>query len=47
MSLGQRHVWKGTGSKRRIVVHKDEFMYIPVLQTLQNMLRSDEVMAEV
>lgn len=35
VTLGERHVWKGTGAKRKCVVKKEELVYIPLLKTLQ------------
>ena len=47
MTLGERRVWKGSGAKRRIVVKNDEMMYIPVLDTLQSLLRCESIYTEV
>ena len=46
-SLGERRVWKGCGAKRRCVVKEDEVFYVPVLETLQNLIKNDAVFAEV
>ena len=40
-------MWKGTGSKRRCKSIRDEVMYVPVLETLQNMLKNQTVISEV
>ena len=40
-------VWKGTGSKRRCVIRKDEMMYIQLLDSLQSLLRNEVVLTEV
>ena len=45
--LGERHVWKGRGIKRRCVVKKDYAYYIPVLETLQVLLKNEAILAEV
>ena len=47
MSLGKERVWKGSGSKRRCVDRENEVMYIPILETLQSLLLSDSILAEV
>ncbi len=47
MKLGEQHVWKGTGSKRRCVVQENTFVYIPVLKTLETLLQNDSILAEV
>lgn len=45
--LGERREWKGSGAKRRIVLKKDEMMYVPILHTLQSLLNHDSVYSEV
>ena len=45
--LGERHVWKGSGDKRRCVTKADHFMYVPVLKTLESLLKNDAVLSEV
>ena len=40
-------MWKGFGSKRRCKSIRDEVMYVPVLETLQNMLKNQTVISEV
>ena len=45
--LGERRVWKGRGLKRRCVVKKDSLVYIPLLSTLQSLLRNNAILAEV
>ena len=45
--LGSCSVWKGSGTKRRCVVEDDGFMYVPLLQSLQALLRNDAVLTEV
>ena len=47
MPLGQRRVWKGTGTKRRCVSKEDHMMYVPILETLQSLLRNKIVVSEV
>ena len=39
--------WKGAGKKRKLVMKKDEMMYIPLLKTLKNMLECKCTVAEV
>ena len=45
--LGERRVWKESGLKRRCVVKKDSLVYIPLLSTLQSLLRNNAILAEV
>ena len=45
--LGERRVWKGKGHKRRCVNKEDQAMYVPILKTLQNLLRNEAIYAEV
>ena len=45
--LGERRVWKGRGIKRRCIVKRDCAYYIPVLETLQVLLRNEAIIAEV
>ena len=45
--LGEHRVWKGRGPKRRCVVKQDRLVYIPLLNTLQSMLRNKAILAEV
>jgi len=45
--LGEQRVWKGRGLKRRCVVKKDSLVYIPLLNTLQSLLRNKAILAEV
>lgn len=45
--LGETYVWKGKGSKRRCVVNKDHAMYVPVLKTLQTLMKNEAIYAEV
>ena len=40
-------MWKGSGAKRRYVSKNDEMMYVPLLDTLQNILKSDDMISEV
>ena len=47
IELGERHVWKGSGSSRKLVTKHDTFIYIPVLQTLQTLLNNKAIMSEV
>lgn len=45
--LGEKRVWKGKGNKRRYVVKKDHAMYVPVLKTLQTLMKNEAIYAEV
>ena len=47
MLLGERHVWKGSGIKRRCITKEDNVFYIPVLETLQSLLNNETVLLEV
>lgn len=47
MCLGERRVWKGKGAKRKCVLTEDHFIYIPILETIQCLLRKDTVISEV
>ena len=47
ITLGERRVWKGVGSKRRCVVKTDDAFYVPVLKTLENMLNNETILGEV
>lgn len=47
MILGERHVWKGRGIKQKCVVKKDYAYYIPILETLQVLLKNEAIHAEV
>ena len=45
--LGSSRKAKGIGAKRQLVEKEDSFMYVPVLKTLEVLLNSDVVLAEV
>jgi len=45
--LGERRVWKGRGTKRMCVSKEDHVFYIPVLETLQSLLRNEAILSEV
>lgn len=45
--LGERHVWKGVGSKRRYKLKTDMAIYIPVLLTLECLLNNEAILSEV
>ena len=45
--LGERRVWKGKGTKRKCVLKEDHFIYIPILETIQSLLRKDTILSEV
>ena len=47
ISLGERNVWKGRGSSRKLVVKKDEMYYVPLLKTLESLLQNETIIAEV
>lgn len=47
MGLGQRRCWRGVEPKRKCVMKSDEMMYIPVLETIQRLLNSNNIMMEV
>ena len=43
----EKRVWKGRGNKRRCVSKKDEMVYIPLIDTIQSLLRRDSIIDEV
>jgi len=45
--LGERRVWQGCGVKRKCVTEQDCVMYIPILETIQCLLKNDAVLSEV
>ena len=47
MLLGERRMWKGTGSKRRCKWIKDFIIYIPILDTLQLIFKNEVLLSEV
>ena len=47
MLLGERRMWRGTGSKRRCKSVKDNVIYIPILDTLQSILKNEVMLSEV
>ena len=40
-------MWKGRGAKRRCVSKEDHVIYIPVLKTLQGLLKNEAILSEV
>ena len=47
VKLGERRAWKGVGMKRRCVSKDDQAMYVPVLKTLQSILKNEAICVEV
>ena len=45
--LGKKGAWKGVSAKRRCVAKEDCVMYVPVLQTLEALLKNKVVISEV
>ena len=45
--LGEYITWKGEGPTRRSIRKQDEMMYVPILDTLQSLLRSEYLANEV
>ena len=45
--LGSKLKHRGCGSKRRLVDVEETMTYVPILATLQQILRNDAVLAEV
>ena len=45
--LGERRVWKGTGSKQRCKSIEDNIIYIPLLDTLQSIFKNQAMLSEV
>lgn len=45
--LGTNLKRKGCGAKRRLVSVEETMVYVPILATLQHMLKNDAVLAEV
>lgn len=40
-------MWKGYGSKGRCISKEDNIMYVPILETIQCLLRNETVLSEV
>ena len=38
-------MWKGRGAKRRCVLKEDHVVYIPVLETLQGLLKNEAILS--
>ena len=47
ISLDTHHVWVGEGPSRTLKEVTDKFIYIPVLQVLENLLKCPSVYEEV
>lgn len=47
ISLGTHMKWKGVGENRSCKRVEEKMLYIPILDTLKQMLEDREVMAEV
>ena len=45
--LGTKKKAQGLGSKRRLVEKEEDFVYVPILQTLQALLTNETVLSEV
>ena len=45
--LGSERVCTHTGAKRRLSEVKDTFQYVPLLESLQSLLRNSEILDEV
>lgn len=45
--LGTHMKWKGCGPKRKHVLKRDEMIYVPLIQTLQQILQSNVVRDQV
>ena len=45
--FGEHLEWKGSGLHRKCTLKKDEMMYIPLLKTLECLLKSDTIRNEV
>ena len=46
-SLGERSIWKGKGVKRKCTSKEDCIMYVPLLDTLQVLLKNEAFLFEV
>ena len=44
MLLGTKKQWKGTGKKRAYIEVRDEMVYIPILETIQSLLKDLNVL---
>ncbi len=42
--LGTKKQWKGTGKKRGYTEVRDEMVYIPILETIQSLLKDPNVL---
>ena len=47
VSIGEKQTWKGHGSKRKCVEKDVEYMYIPILKTLQALSKCEDIYTEV
>ena len=47
IELRTQLTYRGHGCKRQLVEKRDDFIYVPLLQTLQAMLKNDEILQEV
>ena len=47
MTLGEKHDWIGSGSRRHYGIVKDEMMYTPLLKTIECLLQRDSIVDEV
>ena len=47
VTLGQQHVWKGTGVKRKCILKDDDIIYIPVLKTLEGLFQNEAILSKV
>lgn len=47
IKLGTKLILKGHGRKRRLVQKEEQLVYVPLLDTLQMLLKNDEILGEV
>lgn len=47
VTLGSERVYTQTGAKRRLSEVNDTFQYVPLLESLQSLLRNSEILDEV
>lgn len=45
--LGEKHTWKGTGRKRKCIKAQDTMMYVPLLDTIQILLKNKAIVTQV
>jgi len=47
IKLGTRRIFRGHGRRRRLTEITETLVYVPLLQTLQSLLKDEEIYTEV